>query len=83
MVRAGGRPALPALVAGLGIGLLTSLFGLLAPLLIRGFAALGVITSVFAALVWFNLLFQILLYGAAFARIRRDRELLRRVPPAI
>ena len=73
----------PALAAGTGIGLLTSLFGLLTPFLIRGFAALGVIASVFAALVWFNLLFQILLYGAAWARIRRDREVLRREPPRI
>jgi membrane protein len=75
--------SVPALVAGTGIGLVTSLFGLIAPLLIRGFAALGVITSVFAALVWFDLLFQILLYGAAFARIRRDREVLRRARPRI
>jgi membrane protein len=73
----------PALVAGTGIGLLTSLFGLLTPFLIRGFLALGVIASVFAALVWFNLLFQIVLYGAAWARIRRDREVLRRAPPRI
>ncbi len=75
--------AVPALAAGTGIGLLTSLFGILTPFLIRGFAALGVIASVFAALVWFNLLFQILLYGAAWARIRRDREVLRREPPRI
>jgi uncharacterized BrkB/YihY/UPF0761 family membrane protein len=75
--------AVPALVAGIGIGLLTSLFGMLTPILIHGFAALGVIASVFAALVWFNLLFQILLYGAAWARIRRDREVLRRHPPRI
>lgn len=75
--------SLPALAVGVGIGLLTSLFGLIAPFLIRGFAALGLIASVFAALVWLNLLFQILLYGAAWARIRRDREVLRRVPPTI
>ena len=75
--------SLPALAVGAGIGLLTSLFGLIAPFLIRGFAALGLIASVFAALVWLNLLFQILLYGAAWARIRRDREVLRRVPPTI
>jgi membrane protein len=75
--------AVPALVAGIGIGLLTSLFGMLTPILIHGFAALGVIASVFAALVWFNLLFQILLYGAAWARIRRDRDVLRRHPPRI
>jgi membrane protein len=75
--------AVPAVLTGTGIGLLTSLFGLLTPFLIRGFAALGVIASVFAALVWLNLVFQILLYGAAWARIRRDREVLRRQPPRI
>jgi membrane protein len=64
----------PAVVAGIGIGLLTTLFGLVAPLLVRGFAALGVIASVFAALVWLNFIFQVLLYGAAWACIRRDRE---------
>lgn len=67
----------PAVVAGIGIGLLTALFGLVAPLLVHGFAALGVIASVFAALVWLNLLFQVLLYGAAWACIRRDREITR------
>lgn len=70
-VRAAQRPAV---VAGIGIGLLTALFGLIAPLLVRGFAALGVIASVFAALIWLNFIFQVLLYGAAWACIRRDRE---------
>ena len=75
--------ALPSVLTGTGIGLLTSLFGLLTPFLIRGFSALGVIASVFGVLVWLNLVFQILLYGAAWARIRRDREALRRQPPRI
>lgn len=64
----------PAVFAGVAIGLLTALFGLAAPLLVQGFAALGVIASVFAALVWLNFVFQALLYGAAWACIRRDRE---------
>jgi YihY family inner membrane protein len=69
------RAALPAaIIAGLGIGLLTNLFSLLAPLLIGGFAGLGVIATLFGALVWLNLGYQILLYGAAWARIRRDHE---------
>jgi membrane protein len=67
----------PSLLAGVAIGLLTALFGLLAPLLVQGFVGLGVIASVFIALVWFNWTFQFLLYGAAFARMRRDRERLR------
>lgn len=68
------RDAAPAaLAAGTGIGLLTTGFGTLAPLLVQGFMALGVIASVFVALVWFNWTFQIMLIGASYARLRRDR----------
>jgi uncharacterized BrkB/YihY/UPF0761 family membrane protein len=73
----------PAVVAGIGIGLLTTLFGLAAPLLVQGFAALGVIASVFAALIWLNFIFQLLLYGAAWACIRRDREQTKTAIPRI
>ncbi len=69
------RAALPpAILAGLGIGLLTSLFGILAPLLIGGLAAFGVIATAFAVLIWLNFSYQMLLYGAAWARVRRDLE---------
>ena len=64
----------PAVAAGIGIGLLTNLFSLLAPLLIGGMAGFGVIATVFGALVWLNFSYQILLFGAAWARVRRDRE---------
>jgi membrane protein len=69
---------LPAVLAGTAIGVLTALFGLFAPLLVQGFLGLGVIASVFIALVWFNWVFQFLLYGGAFARMRRDQERTRR-----
>lgn len=69
----------PALAAGVGIGLLTSLFGLVSGLLVGGFSALGVLSSVFVALVWFNWVFQMLLYGGAWARLRRDRRQARGV----
>lgn len=70
----GWRAALPpAIVAGIGIALLTNLFSLLAPLLIGGLAGFGLIATVFGALVWLNFSYQILLYGAAWARLRRDR----------
>jgi uncharacterized BrkB/YihY/UPF0761 family membrane protein len=79
--RPGFRSALPAaLLAGLAIGLLTSLFGILTPLLVGGFLGLGVLASVFVALVWFNWVFQILLYGAAYARLRRDQREAQGVP---
>jgi membrane protein len=69
------RAALPpAIAAGLGIGLLTDLFTLLAPLLIGGMAGFGIVATVFGALVWLNFSYQILLFGAAWARVRRDRE---------
>ncbi|HEY8623663.1 MAG TPA: YihY/virulence factor BrkB family protein [Casimicrobiaceae bacterium] len=64
----------PAVVAGVGIGLLTNLFGVLAPVLIGGLTGFGVIATAFGLLIWLNLSYQILLYGAAWARLRRDRE---------
>jgi membrane protein len=69
------RAALPpAILAGVGIGLLTNLFGVLAPWLVGGLKGLGVVATAFAVLIWLNFSFQILLYGAAWARLRRDRE---------
>jgi membrane protein len=64
----------PALIVGLLIGAFTSLFGWVAPLLVRQWVALGIVGSVFIALVWLNLLFQALIYGAAWARLNRDRD---------
>jgi uncharacterized BrkB/YihY/UPF0761 family membrane protein len=72
------RAALPpAIAAGVGIGLLTNLFSLLTPWLIGGLLAFGIIATVFGALIWLSLSYQILLYGAAWARIRRDSEVRR------
>ena len=66
------REAAPAAVgAGIGIGALTAFFGVLAPLLVGGFSALGVVASVFVALVWFNWTFQMLLFGAGYVGLRR------------
>jgi len=77
------RAALPpAIGAGIGIGVLTNLFGLLAPWLIGGMLAFGVIATVFGALVWLSLSYQILLYGAAWARLRRDSEVRRGIRAA-
>ena len=65
------RTAAPAAVlAGTFIGLLTALFGLIASWLFGSLLALGALTSVFLALVWFGYVFQALLYGAAYARLR-------------
>ena len=64
---------LPVVLTGMAIGLLTSLFSVLAPLLVGGLAAFGVLAAVFGAFVWLNLSFQLLLWGAAWTRFRRDR----------
>ena len=68
---------LPAVLVGLAIGGLTTLFGWIAPLLVRHWLALGIVGSVFISLIWLNLVFQALIYGAAFARLRRDRDRMR------
>jgi uncharacterized BrkB/YihY/UPF0761 family membrane protein len=73
----------PALIVGTAVGLFTSLFGLIAPFLVQQWLALGIVGSVFVSLVWFNLVFQALLYGAAYSRLRRDRERSRTRPPLL
>ncbi|MEX2548507.1 MAG: YihY/virulence factor BrkB family protein [Chloroflexota bacterium] len=72
----------PAIAAGVGIGLLTNLFSLLTPWLIGGLLAFGIIATVFGVLIWLSFSYQILLYGAAWARIRRDSEVRRGIAAA-
>jgi uncharacterized BrkB/YihY/UPF0761 family membrane protein len=67
------QASLPAIAVGVAVGLFTSLFAWIAPLLVRQWSTLGLVGDVFIALVWFKLVFQALMYGAAFARLRRDR----------
>ncbi|MBA2571366.1 MAG: YihY/virulence factor BrkB family protein [Chloroflexi bacterium] len=70
----GARAAFPpALLAGTGIGLVTALFSVLAPFLVGRLLGLGLLATVFGALVWLRLVFEMLTYGAAWARVRRDR----------
>ena len=77
----GWRAALPpAIAAGVGIGLLTNLFTAIAPVLVGGLSTFGVIATVFAAFVWLNFCFQLLLFGAAWARYRRDAARLAAEP---
>lgn len=73
----------PAVIVGLFIGGLTALFGWIAPLLVRHWLALGIVGSVFISLLWLNLVFQALIYGAAFARLRRDRDRTRAGAPRL
>ncbi len=73
----------PAVIVGLVIGALTALFGWIAPLLVRHWLTLGIVGSVFISLIWLNLVFQALIYGAAFARLRRDRDRTRKGAPRL
>jgi membrane protein len=63
---------LPGIVTGLLIALLTVLFTLVAPQLVGGLQAFGVLAALFGALIWLNYGFQLLLIGAAWAALRRD-----------
>jgi membrane protein len=74
---------LPAVLVGLAIGGLTSLFGWIAPLLVRNWVTLGIVGNVFIALIWLNLVMQALVYGAAFARLRRDRARIKEGMPRL
>mgnify|MGYP001816433659 FL=1 len=73
----------PAVVVGLAVGLFTALFGWIAPLLGRHFLTLGIVGSVFMALLWMNLTFQALIFGAAWGRLRRDRARINAGPPRL
>ncbi len=60
----------PAILVGIAVGLLTQLFVFIAPLLVGVLAVFGAFAVVFAALAWLSLVFQALLIGAAWTRIR-------------
>ena len=73
----------PAVVVGVAIGAFTALFGWISPLLVRHWLTLGIVGNVFIALIWLNLTFQALVFGAAFARLRRDRDRVRNGAPRL
>ena len=73
----GWRAALPpSIVAGIGLALLTNLFTLLAPRLVGGLAAFGVLAALFGALLWLDYGFQLLVTAGAWARLRRDDQMV-------
>ncbi len=61
---------LPAVVAAFGIVLLTQIFTFLVPRLVGVAAFAGSLASAFIALAWLSFSFQVLLYGAAWVRVR-------------
>jgi YihY family inner membrane protein len=69
-----GSLALPAIAAGLAIWLLTQAFTFLAPKLVGVAALAGSLATAFIALAWLSFLFQALLYGAAWVKVREDER---------
>jgi membrane protein len=64
----------PAIVAGLGIYLLSQLFLFAAPRIVGVAALAGPLATAFIALAWLSFSFQILLLGAAWVRVRDDAD---------
>ncbi len=78
------RAALPpAILAGTGIGLVTALFSVLTPFVVGRLASVALLATVFGALVWLRITFEILNHGAAWARVRRDRARRRGAAPTL
>ena len=69
---------LPAIVAGVAIVLLSQLFLFLAPRLIGAALLAGSLATAFVALAWLSFTFQVLLFGAAWVRVRDDPAAARR-----
>jgi membrane protein len=65
---------LPAVVAGVAIIVLGQLFLFAAPRIVGAAAVAGSLATAFIALAWLSFTFQILLLGAAWARVRDDGE---------
>ena len=64
--------AVPAVIVGVLIVLLSQLFVFLAPRLVGIAALAGSLATAFIALAWLSFTFQALLYGAAWVRVRDD-----------
>ncbi|MBA2373409.1 MAG: YihY/virulence factor BrkB family protein [Chloroflexi bacterium] len=65
------RVLMPAIVVGSVIVALTQGFSLLAPILVRS-SVVGSLTAVFVALAWLSLVFQAVILGAVWVRIRAE-----------
>jgi uncharacterized BrkB/YihY/UPF0761 family membrane protein len=69
--------ALPAAAAALAIRVAAEIFGALAPILVQNLQIFGVVVSLLALLLWLGWACRILLLGASWAAVRRDREAVR------
>jgi membrane protein len=63
---------LPALIVGLAVTVLSQLLVVIAPLLTGALSVFGGVAAVLAALAWLNLVFQVLLIGASWTRVRLE-----------
>ena len=61
---------LPSIVVGIALAAITQLFSFVAPRLIGAAAVYGTFVAIFAAMIWLSALFQVLLLGAAWVRVR-------------
>jgi membrane protein len=66
----------PAIVAGLGLAILTGVFVLLAPRLVGALEVFGSFAAVFAALTWLSLSCHVLLIGAVWTHERLRAEVV-------
>ncbi len=77
--------AVPAVVGGLVLVVLTSGFVFLAPRLFAGNAIYGTLGAILVGLIWLNLVFTVILIGAAWVVERRGTPpipVVRSIPPA-
>ena len=65
---------LPAVVTGAGIVVLSQLFLSVSSFLLGRSALAGPLAAAFIALAWLSFTFQVLLYGAAWVKVRDDHE---------
>jgi YihY family inner membrane protein len=64
----------PAILAGTAIALFTQIFTFIAPRMLQWAALFGALLSVFAVLIWLSISLNVLLFGAAWTRVRvRER----------
>lgn len=63
----------PAVLAGVGVVVLSQLFLFVAPRLVGAALVAGSLATAFITLAWLSFTFQVLLLGAAWVRVRDDR----------
>ncbi len=57
---------IPAVVAGIGVSVITQVFAIVAPIFFRSLRVYGTFVALFAALIWLSLCTQIVLLGVAW-----------------